>query len=121
MTEERVQDAPGATRSTPRVALVVTSTNTTAALADYLDRLVADTSMPDVTIVVARSGDLDKQFRHTYARVRFVSADSNTSVAQLRVLAMQHTVEDVVLLPDDSRPVPVEWLVRIAHGPNGQV
>ena len=121
MTEDRVRDAPSPTRSTPRVALVVTSTRTMAALADYLDRLEADVSLSDVTIVVARSGNLDRQFRHSHSRVRFVSADSGTSVAQLRVLAMQQTVEDVVLLTDDSRPLPVEWLAHIAAGSNSQL
>ena len=116
MTEDPLRDTPGPTRSTPQIALVVASTNTLAALGEYLDRLLADTSMPDVPILVARSGDVDRQFRHNYPGVRFVTATSDSSIGQLRALAMQHTEEDVVLLTDDSKPLPVDWLVHIAHG-----
>jgi hypothetical protein len=87
--------------TTPRVSIVVTWRRDLEELADMLNARLPHRDPGDsVDFIVVTLEPLPDETHQTYPALRFITAEPDASIEEMRVLGMRHAFGDIVLLLD---------------------
>lgn len=103
--------------SGPNVSFIVISDGDGRSLELCLASLSPRSRPAGVEIVVVRSCSSARestQLQDTYPTVQFVFAKPRTPVSELRARGMAAAEGDIVVFVDDQKPLPRDWLARLA-------